>query len=161
MNPILQAILIAAGGGCLVKLFEFAWDHYRRRYDAFSSLRIAEAQAEADRDVAQIEDYAKLRRELWNAVHKNEAKIEVLERALDDWRNRYFDLFGKYKTLEIENTELKHQNLRTSEELHSLKAEHQALKVEHERLQEEVTELRHASIGLKLSEGNGTRDSTG
>ena len=152
MNPVIQAILTAVVGGCLVKLFERALQAYRRRRESSIKLQAAEASAQAELEGARIEDYAKLRRELWNAVHRNEAKIDVLEVALDEWRNRYFDLFAKYKTLEIENAELKHQNLRTSEELHTLRAEHQALKIEHERLQQEVTELRRSSIGLKLSE---------
>jgi hypothetical protein len=82
------ALLSAGIGGILLKLLERSFSKSDRRLD----------------------DAAKVRQELWSELERVRARIDSVERELDDWKKKYFDQYAENATLLRENTALRVEN---------------------------------------------------
>ena len=99
------AVLGAIGGGLLVKL--------------------------ADRLITssdhKLEDSADVRRELWERVEALEQRTIVMQRDLDEWKTKYYELLAEHHQLKAENHSIREENHKLLSSLAAMKLQIQQL----------------------------------
>jgi chromosome segregation ATPase len=146
MHETWALILISGASGLGGSLITQSWGWLKGRKRESAAVEIAE-----------INDGAKIRQELWDQIDLSRKRIDTLDAALMECRKGHLALQGQYSALvadkERQNAELALIRSRAAEadaKNSRIDAEMLALRSDNTGLQRQVDELQRVSVGMKL-----------